>query len=355
MKKIMFYINVLGYGGAERVISNLANQFSDKGYKCVMVTSYSLEAEYELSPGIHRINLLDSKSQLTGLKKNVFLIKKLRDVISIEKPDVMVSFMAEANFRLLIAGIGKKGRKILSVRNSPDKEYAGKKFMLAKLLFKLADGVVFQTEEAKNVFPKSIRKKSKVIYNQVDDKFYNVNLQTERNGIVTVGRLVEQKNHKLLIESFDLIKDKINDCLYIYGDGSLKNELENEIRTRKLENRVYLKGVSKQVETELCKYRLFVLSSDYEGMPNSLMEAMATGIACLSTDCKCGGPKELLEKEEYLYKVNNKKELSFKITELLTDDIKLKNDEIWVKEKSKKYKPQLIFNEWESYLMTDKR
>lgn len=349
MSKILFYINILGYGGAERVISNLANQFCEHGNQCIMVTSYKVEKEYKLLPQVKRLNLIDDKNEMPKLKKNIYLIKNLRKYILDERPDVLVSFMAEANFRLLVAGIGSTAKKIISVRNSPDKEYPGFMLNIAKVFFNLADGIVFQTSDAKRVFPKKIRNKSKIIYNQVDNKFYNSILNIERNGIVTVGRLVSQKNHKLLIDAFDIIKDQVDDCLYIYGDGEQKNSLCEYIKSKDLENRIFMMGASDKIQDELCKYRLFVLSSDYEGLPNALMEAMATGIACISTDCKCGGPKELLVKDMYLSEVGNRLALSDLMLRMLTDENEMKKNEKWVKEQAEKYKPQLIFNEWDNY------
>lgn len=291
--KLLFYINTLGHGGAERVMVNLANRFSLFGHDCVLVTSFSAEWEYPSAENVLRINL-SSKKTNGFIKRNFKLTKEIREIIKKEKPDSVISFMAEPNFRMLLATVGLKCRKIVSVRNDPDKEYPNALFkLLAKTLYKLADGVVFQTVDAQKWFPKYIQKKSRIIMNQVDDVFFNTQLQENRKNIVTIGRLTAQKNHKMLIKAFYEISSQIEDNLIIYGEGELREELEALVKELGLENRVFLPGTTKTVPDVLSKAKLFVLSSDYEGMPNALLEAMAMGVPCISTDCPCGGPREI--------------------------------------------------------------
>ena len=99
MKKILFYINAIHHGGAERVICNLATRFSEQGYDCVLVTSFRDEWEYVYGDGVKRITLFEKKLDTFFLKRNIALVKKLRHVLKSERPDVLVSFMAEPNFR----------------------------------------------------------------------------------------------------------------------------------------------------------------------------------------------------------------------------------------------------------------
>lgn len=292
--KILFYINTIQRGGAERVMCNLANRFSEQGNACVLVTSFFANNEYDLSEKVKRIALFLQKPAHGFVKRNYLLVKRLRNVLRQEHPDMLISFMAEPNFRAIIASAGLKNKVVVSVRNDPNTEY--KTFvtkMLAKLLFRFADGVVFQTEEAQKWFSKYVQKKSAIIFNQVDKEFYDTKCERERHDVVTTGRLVPQKNHKLLIRAFADIADKVSDNLIIYGEGELRSELKEMISELHMENRVFLPGTIENVAETIIAAKLFVLSSDYEGMPNSLMEAMALGLPCVSTDCPCGGPREL--------------------------------------------------------------
>ena len=225
--------------------------------------------------------------------------------------------------------------------------------VLAKILFIQADGIVFQTKDAKAWFSEGIQKKSAIIYNQVDDKFYKncISDYSLCKDIVTVGRLTNQKNHKLLIEAFANIKDEINDDLYIYGDGPLKEQLLNCIRELKIEDRVHLMGISDSIEEQLPKYKLFVLPSDYEGMPNSLMEAMAVGNACISADCPCGGPRELFGEEggRFLFEVHNVEQLTKLTREMLFDKDNLKRNANLMKARSHNFTGDKIYKNWKEY------
>ena len=348
--KIMFYINSIHHGGAERVITNLANEFS-KDNEVVLVTSFRCEKEYPVLEKVNRISLFD-KYISGALKRNFRLIKSLRKTMKVEKPNVIVSFMAEPNFRTVIASRRLKAKVFLSVRNDPNREYGNFLFrFLAKTLFKRADGVIFQTEDAKAWFPKKIQNKSRVIFNQVDEKFFNAQKVEDAKDIITVGRLVSQKRHDLLIKAFSKICDKIDGNLVIYGEGNQRGELENLIKSLNLEERVKLAGLTSNVVLALENSKLFVLSSDYEGMPNALMEAMAVGLPCISTDCPCGGPKELFDCDGgILVPVGDEKAISDAILKVCEN----KELQISLSEKAKlksiRFSHDKVISTWSEYL-----
>lgn len=350
----MFYINAIHHGGAERVMVNLAKQFANDGTECILVTSFVDTWEYPVDPTVKRISLY--KKQIGGfIRRNLKLTSALRRLIREERPDLLITFMAEPNFRGIFACAGLKTKNLISIRNDPTREYAGHiQRFLAKTLFRKADGVVFQTEEAKEWFPKRIQKKSKVIFNQVDLRFYTTPPDEKKKQIVTTGRLVPQKNHKLLIEAFCDISDQIEETLWIYGDGPLKEELSALIEERGLQNRVFLPGATKDVSTALASAELFVLSSDFEGMPNALMEAMALGLPCISTDCPCGGPRALFgdELKECLYPVNNSARLSELLLSLLKNQSKLDELGQLAKKKAEAFNPKTIFAEWNQFILS---
>ena len=312
MKKFLFYINAIHHGGAERVMVNLASELVKEGYECILVTSFVDSWEYTFDSRIKRISLF-KKPLGIFIARNVRLVIGLRRIIKNEKPDTVLSFMAEPNFRALIACFGLNVKKIISIRNDPNREYASiSTRLLAKSFFRYADHVVFQTEDAQRWFPKSIQKKSSIILNPVDEFFFKTHFDGVRHDIVTTGRLVPQKNHKLLIKAFAKIAHKVEDNLYIYGEGELRAELEQLVSGLNLQDRVFLPGAVKDVAETIKTAKLFVLSSDFEGLPNSLMEAMALGIPCISTKCPCGGPRMLLN-DAFLVDVNNDEQLGEKL------------------------------------------
>lgn len=346
--KILFYINVLSNGGAERVMSNLANELSLEN-DVVLVNSFRTNNEYELNSSIKHI-YLDDNSYKGFFEKNFARIKLLRKYLKKEKPDIAISFMAEPNFRLLLAKAFMGTKTIISIRNDPNKEYGNLLFkILAKSLFVTSNGIVFQTKEAKKWFPKMIQSRSRVIYNPVKQVFYDTKTNDNPENIVAVGRLSKQKNHKLLIEAFAEISDKITDNLFIYGAGELEFELKKLVEKLNLNNRVFLMGNVQNIENELSKYKMYIMTSDYEGMPNSLMEAMALGVPCISTDCPCGGPRELMKKET-LCRVNDKEMLKDLILKYANDKQKLKELSLYNKNKSIKFKNDIITKEWKNYI-----
>lgn len=353
MKKIMFYINTLRRGGAERVLSNLANKFSENGYRVIVVTSYADSNEYDLFDSVKRYKLTKKGKKDNILTRNVNRVLKLRYLIIKENPDVVVSFMAEPNFRAVISTAFLKIPLVISVRNDPDKEYNGKiNKLLAINLFKKVNGCVFQTEDAKKWFPQKIQNKSRIILNQVEEKFYNKKCLGPRCDIVSVGRLENQKNHKLLIKAFSMIESDFNDDkLKIYGDGRMLEELELYAESLGISNKVKFLGSVSNIQNEINKAKLFVLSSDYEGMPNALMEAMAMGIPCISTDCPSGGPRELFRGDgKYLVCVNDAVGLAKKMRQFLANEKLLDEVSNEMRKNAEKFKPDIIFEEWEDYL-----
>ncbi|MGM9876376.1 MAG: glycosyltransferase family 4 protein [Bacilli bacterium] len=311
--KILFYIGNLRKGGAERVVVTLSNNLV-KSNDVTIITTTDEEPEYELDKNINLFNLKDFKGNKNSLSKNMIYLKKLKKYIKEINPDIVLGFLPEPSYRLLLLKPFIKVPVIISDRNDPKIEYASfKNKIIMKWLYHRADGFVFQTSEAQNYFSKKIQSKSTVIANPVDDKFFNVNYCGENSKeFINVGRLNEQKNQIFLIESFKEIIKKYPDYkLLIYGDGDMKEELSSYIIKNKLNDNVKLCGNVDNIENFLKDKKGFILSSKYEGMPNALMEAMAVGLPCISTDCPCGGPRELIKnnKSGLLIENENKEQL----------------------------------------------
>ncbi len=339
------------------MIANLANQFHENGHQVGLINTLAVENEYPVQEGVERFYLEQKdEGKQSLLKRNVSRIKKLRKIVKENKPDVLISFLAEPNFRNILACRGLKTKTILSVRNDPNKEYGSKLTrFLAKSLFKKADGMVFQTEDARAWFPKKIQRKSIVLFNQVNPVFYEQKFSGERKHIVTVGRLMKQKNHELLIRAFAAIHKEIADDLCIYGEGELREPLQSLIDQLGVQDRVHLLGAKNEIEKEIAGARLFVLPSDHEGMPNVLLEAMALGLPCISTDCPCGGPRALIQDGEngWLTSVGNVEEMSKAIKEALSLS-KEERDRVGKNASvtAEQFQPEKIFKQWEEYVLS---
>lgn len=354
MKKIVFYIAGLQRGGAERVIANLANYFDGIGYDVTMFTDCLLKKEYSLNSGIHREIVGYEPTGKRG-RDMIRRITVIRDAYKKVQPDVVVSFIGKANIRALLASIGTKIPVIVSVRSTPQREYRTKVMkILAKLLFGRAAGIVFQTEGAKSWFGKKVQKKSAILSNPLQQDAIRPRFEGKRaNEIVTVGRVEKVKNHRMLIEAFCRISPEFPETvLKIYGDGQERAALERLIQEKNMQEKVFLMGDHDNIPELIYQSRIFVLSSDAEGMPNALMEAMALGLAVVSTDCPCGGPAAVIRHGEngLLVPPGDTEAMERALREILSDTEK---EERFGKEAHKlgeELSPERVNKSWQDYI-----
>ena len=352
-KTLMFYINAIHDGGAERVLLQLAKRFAACGYRAVVVTSFVDAWEYPVPEGVERLSIEQEQIDQSRLRRNLSRIEALRRLIREYKPAALISFMAEPNFRAVIASRFLPVKTIVSVRNDPEREYGGRLGrIIGKWLLPLADGCVFQTEQAQKWFPKRLQKRSKIIMNQVDERFFQVKDAGENGYVMTAGRLTAQKNQALLIRAFAAIAKDVEEELRIYGEGELRPELEALIAGMGMEGRIRLMGASNEMPAALAGCRLFVLPSDFEGMPNALLEAMAAGRCCVSTACPCGGPEAVIENgvNGMLVPVGAEEALSAAMLELLKDEKKRRTLAAAAGESAAAFRPEAIFEHWRDYV-----
>ena len=353
-KTLMFYINSLNRGGAQRVLVQLAGRFAAAGWHSVLVTSFVSEEEYPVPPGVERISIEQAQLRQSALGRNLSRIRALRKLLLAYRPAALISFMAEPNFRAVLAARGLPVKAIVSVRNDPNREYAGRVFgFVGKHILPRADGCVFQTRDAMAWFPQAFQKKSAVIMNQVSPAFFDRPPAKERRDIVAVGRLNAQKNHALLIRAYAAL-GPVEDRLIIYGEGEKRAELEALVSALHLEGRVLLPGLSDDVPRDIKGAKLFVMPSDYEGMPNALLEAMALGLPCISTDCPCGGPGEILENgtNGLLVPVGDEKALTAAMQTLLENEENRAALGQNARRTAERFRPEAVFRQWEDYIET---
>lgn len=226
-------------------------------------------------------------------------LKALRNIIKTVNADCCISFLLDANLLNTLACIGTKTKSIICERNDPFKpKYY--KLHFTKWIFRWADGAVFQLPKVKE-FYNMIKGETAIIPNPVprntDDKIIEP-FEKRLNKIVTLGRLdVAQKRHDILIKAFvDFHKKYLDYELEIYGDGHKGDVeyLERLIETLNAKSFIHLKGITNEPKTVLSESKFFVLSSDFEGIPNALIEAMTIGLPCISTDCRPGGAALLI-------------------------------------------------------------
>ncbi|MCM1125430.1 MAG: glycosyltransferase [Lachnospiraceae bacterium] len=302
MDKILFHLNSLEQGGAERVVSNLANQFVKENYEVIVATQWQGEDEFQLDSRVRRIHvgMTEQDAKKNRIRKALLRIWYLRKCIKTENPDIVIAFAHKANYRALTAAIGLKIPVVISIRTDPKGHYDS---LLDKiqipLLFPRAAGCVFQTEGQREFFPQYLQQKSRIILNPVNDKYLNTpKVEVREKTVVQSGRLVDFKNQPMLLKAFLKVHEKHPDYdLKIYGPDSFdgtKEILEKIIKENHAERFIHLMGGSDELEKQLPKAAVYAFSSDWEGLPNALLEAMALGMPIVATDCPCGGPKTVI-------------------------------------------------------------
>jgi glycosyltransferase involved in cell wall biosynthesis len=299
-KTIALYLASMRKGGAERVIANLADYFCRVGFRVVLVTTRLAEEEYEVPEGVVRRISEPSAEELAGGRVSNFRKRfmALRTIWKEEKPDVILSFIGKNNMMAILTSRGLKIPVAVSVRGEPAEEYYSTWLrFLAKNLFRFADRVILQTNRCMAFFPPAVRKKSVILKNPINPSFFRERYEGNReNTIVAVGRVDENKNHEMLIRAFaELAEEFPAYRLIIYGEGEKRKDLQKLAEEMQLSERILLPGAVEDVAEHIYKTRVFVLPSNTEGMPNTLIEAMIMGLTVVATDCPCGGPAELIQ------------------------------------------------------------
>jgi len=342
MKKITFVIGSLGRGGAERVISILANNYAKKGWDTNILLLKEAKCQYELEPSIRVHDFTCEKSSLGAI---FFWVKKIRDFIKSEKPDAVVSFVGRINVITAFACLGLGVRLVSSERNDPRADGRSSfELLLCKLAYKFTDLIVFQNEYQKNCFGNI--KNSCVIVNPVTN---NLPKNTaSKKEFVSVGRLMEQKNYPLLINAFtEFSKNNPDYKLYIYGEGILRENLEQLVQELKMQDKIFLPGNFLNVHEKIKDAEIFVQCSQFEGMSNALIEALSMGMVCISSDW--AGVREIIDdnKNGLIFPLNDEKVLS-ELLKKVSDDSKM-SEELRKNalEASLRYSQSSVIKEWE--------
>lgn len=321
MRKVAFFIPTLNFGGIEANTIRLAKAFIKQGYDVDLLV-VRLEGDYiERLPS--EINVID-----LSCAKVYKAIPFLKRYINLHKPDAIISGGEAPNIVLIISKLltfKNKAKIVVSIRTHLSTELRKTNSInlkilkyMGKLFYHFADEIVAVSrgvaEDASKIFGLN-REKINVIYNPVFDEDlidkdpYRTKQKLEVAKIPTVigvGRLVQQKNFALLINSFSVVLKQKQAKLIILGEGPERLNLEQQIKLLKLDEDVELLGYQDNPYQHMKESDIFVLSSEWEGFGNVIVEAMACGLKIVSTDCP-SGPAEILDDGEFgvLVKNNN--------------------------------------------------
>ena len=360
MKTIAFHVSSLAQGGAERVVANLADRFAQDGFNVYVATEEYGNNEFTLDPKVKRIHvgLKEEDEKKNRIVKFLLRVKYLKSFVKEYKPDVLVAFAHRCNYRALMAAGNSNVPVVISIRINPVGYYdAFSDTVQIKWLFPKAAGCVYQTKEQKDWFKPYLQDNSRIIMNPINPKYFGNPLPKVREkAVMHHARLVDFKNQPMLVRAFLKVHEKHPDyVLKIFGPDSgdgTKEILEKLISDNNAKDFVFLMGASSDLEKEIPKGEIYAYSSDYEGMPNSLLEAMAMGMPVVSTDCPCGGPRAVIRDGEngFLIPVGDEDALTDRMNRLIED-----------KELSKRFSEnarkiedvasmEAIYKQWKDYL-----
>jgi glycosyltransferase involved in cell wall biosynthesis len=372
---IALYISSLRKGGAERVMANLAEYLYSQGWKVTLVTTYFTPPEYILPHAgwdaetgrmredagelIERLYSEPAEGELPGGRIANFRVRydKLRRIWKEKRPDLILSFIGMTNIMALLTTFGLHIPVVVSIRSTRSLEYDSRKLrILSNLTYPFAAGIVFQTPQTAASFPPAIQRKAKVLPNSINPAFMRERYEGERErAIVSVGRLDANKNPELLVRAFAGVSREFPGYrLHLYGDGPQKEKLQSLVKELGVSQRVVFEGVSDHIADKIWKAEIFVLCSNIEGMPNSLIEAMSLGLACIATDSEGGGPAMLIEsgRNGYLIPVGDAHALEAKLRLLLSDGEERKRISVNAARVQEDYSPERINAAWQEYLLS---
>lgn len=360
MKKIAFHLNCLEQGGAERVVTNLANQFADNGYQVIIATEWYGKDEFQTDSRVRRVHvgLREGDEKKHRVIQFLLRVKYLKKFLKEEKPDILIPFAKKAIYRGLMAAYFTKILVLISIRTDPALHYVGRTDKIQiRLLFGRANGCVFQTEDAQKFMAPKLGNRSRIILNPINPKYIGVPRPKERSkSVVQSGRLVDFKNQPMLIKAFVRVHEKHPDYdLKIYGGDSFdgtKEILEALIAENKAEDYIRLMGASDSLEKDLADAALFAFTSDWEGLPNALMEAMALGLPIVATDCPCGGPRTIMEHEVsgLLIPIKDQQALEEGINRLIEDPELAESLGAEASKIKERANADVIFAQWRDYI-----
>lgn len=301
--KILFLNTNIGYGGASKMMVWVANQCAEQGHDVFFLTYRNKDVLQKLNVRIKLVQ--ETLEEEKGKVNFIATVMWLHNFIMANCFDLGVAFLSPSILRMAIAAMGTKIKVVFSQRGDPYQSSSNSQNLKMKVVgllnrwaFNQADGYVFQTQMAQAYYCKAIQRRSVVIPNPIRPVSGARRSKGDvRKSFVAIGRLdLKQKRQDLMIEAFNLISYKYPDFkLEIYGDG------EDEVKVKNLvvsNPNIQLMGKTDNTAAAIRNAWAAVLASDFEGIPNALLESMSLGVPSISTDCSPGGAAMLIRNKE---------------------------------------------------------
>ena len=306
-KKICFAMTSIIGNGVTRVVSILLDEIDYDQYDVSVLLTRKISHARALNPKARILEV--SKDLGSGIRGKIDNVCELHQILKKENFDVIFALGDYAAMYVLLACYGIRAKRIVSERNDPNREPDKKMFRrLRDILYRSADAIVCQTSDAARYYENIVRRRV-VIPNPVSGSLPMYTGAEREKRIVNFCRIDGQKNLPMLVDAFgEFVKDHPEYILEIYGNGPDEEIIRAYIREKGLDDTVVMKDFSPSIHEKVLHAGMFVSTSDFEGMSNSMLESMAMGLPVICTDCPIGGAHEVIEsgKNGILIPVNDR-------------------------------------------------
>lgn len=336
-KSVILLIKQLTNGGAPRMISLLANEFNYRGYQSTVIITHQSLADADLSQlsdKVEVISLLDelekdqrkkysiNKACIKAVAKieravlpkgkqkqliNMYKVRNydkylwLKNYFAKHKGSTLIAFLYNSIFLTLLSA-DKTNKVIISDRGDPQQSVSSRTDMaFFELMFKKADHMVFQSPDVRQWYRDRFSLDGTIIFNPIKPDLPLPHQGSRKKRIVNFCRISPPKKLDTLIAAFDIfVKTHDEYSLYIYGDADKAEPeyysfTEERIESVPSKDKIHLLPAKQNIHEEIIDYSMFVSSSYFEGMSNSMLEAMAIGLPTICTDCPAGGARTVIE------------------------------------------------------------
>ena len=351
--KILFVIRDMVIGGAGKQLALTANALSEKGHEVYIYSYFGGENKHKLNPCVNYIAqdpIPDSK-----LKEYLWAVPHIRRQMKKIKPDIAISWRCNAGCFTVLAALGLPIKTVFSERSDPYTE-TSLLLKISAFFCNFSSAGIFQTEAVQKYY-KRLTSRSVVIHNPFDPQIgdqESIPFQKRKNEIVHIARMmIVQKRQDVMLNAFKNFLQKHPDyILTFYGDGLDFNKVRHLAQNLQIEKNVNFLGDVVGASKKIGTAKLLVLTSDYEGIPNVIMEAFAMGVPVVSTDCSPGGARVLINDGEngYITPTGDAQAIAAKMDAIVDNEERATNFITKGKEKLLQFNPDLIFEKWNKFL-----
>lgn len=351
--KILFVIRDMVVGGAGKQLALTANALSHKGHQVEIYSYFGGPLEHKLDVDVHYI----PQNPIPQNKLTEYILSpiNIRKQIKKSRPNIVISWRCNAGCFAVLASIGLNVKLVFSERSDPFLE-TSLALKISAFICGFSDGGVFQLERVRQYY-KRLYNKSIVIHNPIDEniKISNTIPYNKRSKkIVHVGRMMlPQKRQDVMQDSFRMFLERNPDYeLHFYGDGRDFDVVKKMAVEKGISSSVFFHGAVKNIPENIKDAKMLVLTSDYEGIPNVILEAFAAEVPVVSTDCSPGGARLLLGNDEngLLAPIGDAKKIAMQMQRIAEDDGLAEFFIVKGRSKLNDFLPEKIFSKWDEYL-----